>query len=224
MANGFFDAELTFVSSPLRLILFVCGHLVTQGYGALRLCSYVKEGIGELRVKLYCEMAERGRNDERLAHDAFWSCSFRSFQRSDTEAALNDWAKLGWSVARAAKEFARIHIRELDGCRGFPDPLYLQWYAGLIRICKDDGFPITEEPEVPGYGPHEDMVKILYARTAQERTFYPRAPGFADTVFPYAETTVRAATELAERERARVASHYAEWKRRVAEIDRRRRT
>lgn len=218
MSNSIFDAEITYSPSPLRLILFICRHLISRGYGGLRFYSYVKEGLGALRVGLYREMDERGRNGERLAYPQYSIGSFHGFQGSDWPTELDDYVSRRLSVARAAEEFEREHFRYLDGCRVTPEQSYIDWYDGLLGICREDGFPITEEPHLSGV---DQNTEIIFSDDSREPVSYSRPPGFGNTVFPFREDELwerRAMAALRESDVQRLGG-YAEWKRRVVEIE-----
>lgn len=219
MPNSIFDAEVTYIPSPLRLILFICRHLISRGYGGLRLYSYVKEGLGALRVGLYCEMDERGRNGERLAYAQRLIGSFHDFQGDDWPNEFDDYVSRRLSVALAAEEFEREHVKYLEACRAVPDQSYIEWYDGLLNICRDDGFPITEEPHLFGV---DRITEIIFSDDSLEPVSYSRPPGFGNTIFPFRENELwerRAMAALREPDAPRFDG-YAEWKRRVAEIER----
>lgn len=222
MSNSIFDADVTYSPSPLRLILFICRHLISRGYGGLRFYSYVKEGLGALRVGLYCEMDEHGRNGERLAYPKYSIGSFHDFQGSDWFSEFDDYVGRRLSVALAAEEFEREHFQYLEACRATPEQSYIDWYDGLLGLCRDDGFPITEEPDRRGPG----CTEIIFSDDGREPTSYSRPPGFGNTIFPFHEDKLRewrAMADLREHD-APPFDCYAEWKRRVAEIEARTRT
>ena len=223
MSTSIFNAETTYISSPLRLILFICRHLISRGYGGLRLYSYVKEGLGALRVGLYCEMDERGRNGERLAYAQRLFGSFHDFQGDDWPNEFDDYISRRLSVTQAAEEFERKHLAYLKACCLAPDKGYVEWYDGLLSICREDGFPITEEPDRPGFGQNGNMTEIFFSKAGREAVFYPRPPGFGDTIFPFKENELRRWRPMVGLGKPDSPSFdgYAEWKRRVAEIEER---
>lgn len=218
MSTCIFNAATTYISSPLRLTLFLCRHLIDRGYGGLRLYSYVKEGLGALRVGLYCEMDERGRNGEHLAYSKQSLGSFHDFQSSDWSDEFDDYVSRRLSVATAAEEFERMNYRDLKTYRAAPEQSYIDWYDGLLTICREDGFPITEEPDLFGA---DRNTEIIFSDDSREPAFYPRPPGFGNTIFPFQEYELRKwrAMDELRQERAPRIDAYAEWKRRVAEIE-----
>ncbi len=218
MSNNIFDAEATYISSPLRLILFVHRHLIDRGFGGLRFYSYVKEGLGALRVGNYFEMDERGRNGERFGCLQQLPWSFHDFERSDYFCEFDDYVSRGLSVAQAAAEYERKNLRSFESLRAAPEQSYIDWYNGLLSICKEDGFPITEEP----LNCRADRsIEIIFSDDRRAPVSYSQAPGFSSTIFPYSSNAwweKRRQDAIRAKEPPPI-DHYAEWKRRVAEIE-----
>ncbi len=219
MSNNIFDAEATYISSPLRLVLFICRHLIDRGYGGLRLYSYVKEGLGALRVGVYCEMDERCRYGERLACLPQLIGSFHDFQDSDYFCEFDDYVSRRLSVAQAAEEYERENLRFLEAYRAAPDQRYIDWYDGLLNICREDGFPITEEPL---YCSADRSTEIIFSDDSRAPVSYSQPPGFSSTIFPLLSNArwERARLDAIRANEPPPVDCYAEWKRRVAEIER----
>lgn len=218
MSNNIFDAEATYISSPLRLVLFICRHLIDRGYGGLRLFSYVKEGLGALRVGVYCEMNERCRNGERLACLSQLIGSFDDFHDRDY-CEFADYASRRLSVAQAAEEYERKNLRFLEAYRAAPEQSYIDWYDGLLSICMEDGFPITEDPLYCGA---DRSTEIIFSEDSRAPVSYPQPPGFSSTIFPLVSNArwERARLDAIRAKEPPPVDCYAEWKRRVAEIER----
>jgi hypothetical protein len=171
---------------------------------------------------MYCMMNERGRNAELLAYPPFWTYRFNHFKRdSHWLSVFDEYVERNLSVSQAAVEFERKYGTELDACRGSSDPDYVDWYDQLLALCRDDGFPITEEPQRRGYGHDGSMSEVRYSQADLQWTLHPRPPGFGSTSFPYLEMLWQIEERRLEAQEARRKANYAEWQRRVAEIDRR---
>lgn len=220
MKKASFDAKTTYIRSPLRLILFMCRHLLDQGYGTLRFYSYIKEGLEALRVAMYFELVERGRNGERLALDPFCLTSFSGFEQSNW-SLLNDCVRDGLSVDGAASKFAIKHCNPFGKWHLPPDHAYVDWLDGVINVCHDDGFPITESPGRASFKGGNPLVNIVFAHRRGREIFINRPPGFDATVFPYREYDFFLAEEARAKEEKRLKNNYEQWKARVAEIQRR---
>ena len=121
--------------------MFVHRHLIDRGYGGFRFYSYVKEGLGALRVGTYFEMDERGRNGERFGCLDQLPWSFHGFERSDYFCEFDDYASRRLSVAQAAAEYERKNLRFFEALRAAPEQSYIDWYDGLLSICREDGLP-----------------------------------------------------------------------------------
>lgn len=184
MANGPFDPNETFIQSPLRLILFVTRELIVRGYEGLRFYSYVKEGIGALRVGMYFEKPETGPNGEQIAFPSFWLGSFNGFLNDDS-----DWPGLfensvhrQESVAQTTAGFEQTYLTAYAPARHHGAAKYLEWIDGVLAVCADDGFPITEEPNRDGLGSDGNQAMIVFNGPSQE-VLVPRPPQFGNTVF-----------------------------------------
>ena len=135
------------------------------------------------------------------------------------QSEFDDYVSRRLSVALAAEEFERRHFRYLEACRAVPEQSYIDWYGGLLSICRDDGFPITENPHLFGV---DRNTEIIFSDDSREPAFYSRPPGFGNTIFPLQKDELRelrAMVDLGQPDAPRFDG-YAEWKRRVAEIER----
>ena len=199
--------------------MFVHRHLIDRGYGGFRFYSYVKEGLGALRVGTYFEMDERGRNGERFGCLDQLPWSFHGFERSDYFCEFDDYASRRLSVAQAAAEYERKNLRFFEALRAAPEQSYIDWYDGLLSICREDGFPITEEPLCCRA---ERSIEIIFSDDSRAPVSYSQSPGFSSTIFPL-QSNARWESARLDAIRANEpppVDCYAEWKRRVAEIER----
>lgn len=120
----------------------------------------------------------------------------------------------GFSVCGLLWLFAEMCLYLID------ELVPIDWYDGLLSICREDGFPITEEPYLFGVDRNTD---IIFSDDSRESVSYSRPPGFGNTVFPFREDELwegRAMAALREFDTPSIDG-YAEWKRRVAEIEER---
>lgn len=198
--------------------MFVHRHLIDRGFGGLRFYSYVKEGLGALRVGNYFEMDERGRNGERFGCLQQLPWSFHYFECSDYFCEFDDYVSRRLSVAQAAEEYERENLRFLEAYRAAPDQRYIDWYDGLLNICREDGFPITEEPL---YCSADRSTEIIFSDDSRAPVSYSQPPGFSSTIFPLLSNArwERARLDAIRANEPPPVDCYAEWKRRVAEIE-----
>lgn len=204
-------------SGPLKLIIPIFRHLITTGYGGLRFVSYFKEGLGALRVAPYCELQERGEHGEILARPYFDIWSFSSHS-GFTNSRIDRIGYEMLSDAEAASIIVDAYGAALQFGAYAPSSAYVAWFDGLISVCGEDGFPITEEPSLPGFGPSNNSVEIIRF-SGENKCLYPRPDGFSSTRFQEIERRRALQAESYALEKARLEANRIEWKRRVSEID-----
>lgn len=222
MTNDSRDANGNRVEPPLRQLLFVCYRLLQEGYEDLRFFSYIKEGLGVLRVAMYFEQPPDGKHVEPLADDPFYLGSFSSFDAPDSAGLFVPFSESESNGTRYGTPFEarffhlmqkRSHPRYLD---------YLRWYQLVMSECKDDGFPITEDPVGTGFGVDGTQANVVFRDRARTSKLIARPPGFGNTRFPSCEARAEEFRRTAEAESQRVSKNYEDWKRRVGEIQRHR--
>lgn len=121
------------------------------------------------------------------------------------------------SVAEVAEIFQKEMLSEHSGWQSAPSDKYLAWLDSVIAVCGDNGFPITEEPGMPGFGTGGVMIECMFA-DRRPIVLLPRPPKFAETLFPFNEYNRWLRNHEMELAKAKRKANYSEWKRRIAEI------
>jgi hypothetical protein len=199
-----------------NLFMYVIRHLVGHGYGTIRFYTYIKEGLGALKIAMYLEMREQGRNGEPLAIPFFLD-SFSSFDDPGHSAYWREYTQKQLSVAEVAEIFKKEMLSGHSGWQSAPSDKYLAWLDSVIAVCGNNGFPITEEPGMSGFGTGGVMIECMFA-DHRPVVFLPRPPKFAETLFPVNEYNTWSRNHEIELAKAKPKANYSEWKRRIAEI------
>lgn len=130
-----------------RLIMEMIGELHRMGYGKLKILCYVKEGIGQWRSKIFAS----DRWDDQ--------------SRNQMEPSVFEWRPFGAESAKQASlKFleASSHRELLKKALG-QDPVYVEWYAEMLKRTAPDGVLEMERPddiEIHG-GPNGLAVQTL---------------------------------------------------------------
>jgi hypothetical protein len=138
--------------SLLRLALLTVRELIRRGYGQVRLHSYIKGGLGALRVG-YCRQppgAPPPRSSRTPGVERFFFTSFGGFDYVDDWGnPLSEAKKHGLGLEEVADSFVERYAGALSRARGEAPEAYVAWLDDVIEATAPDGFPITD-PEMGG--------------------------------------------------------------------------
>jgi hypothetical protein len=214
---------------PLRRLLLTQRELMLCGYGRLRFFSYVKDGLGMLRVFWFALHREQNIGVAQQAHDPLLVMSTGSFEGRPSVGL--DFADDDIPIRMVAERLAATWT----SAEGPPDDDYLFWYDRMLHVCGEEGFPVTEAPDVLGVTDDENGIRLLIADgaaaaqvmarlsavsdwTVSDELLIPRPPNFCVS-FPAREVRKTAEQAVHEAELQRIANNQLEWKERVSAID-----
>lgn len=182
---------------PPRQVFLICHELIKRGYEDLRFLSYIKEGLGALRIFLYRELPERGSRGEALAESPFFHLSefdgdiFHPQYPSELGRGEPDHelSKVDWFEAK--------YLHSRPKCSHPGGRRYLEWYEVAMTACGESGIPITGYPCDPV---HEYDGRYIGIMRGDSTSLIPRPPDFGNTRFLVDEARALEALRLQQAE------------------------
>lgn len=171
-------------------LLSVLRELHGIGYRGLRFYSY-RRWIGTLAIIIYREMPVSASSGEALyvplcSFEVKPDLTFRYPSKLD-----HAWGHVGISVVAASRQFADIHLCDLDAGIGVFEREYSAWLDIAIDLCPFGCLPLTGEPKEVAQG-NKTQVALFPEDYFQrgvgplrESILLPAPPGLAGAIDPY---------------------------------------
>ncbi|NMG00897.1 hypothetical protein GPA27_26305 [Aromatoleum toluolicum] len=171
-------------------LLSVLRELHGIGYRGLRFYSY-RRWIGTLAINIYREMPVSASSGEALyapirGFEVKPDLTFRHPSKRD-----HAWGHVGIPVGAAARQFADIHLRDMDAGIGVFDGEYSEWLDSAIDLCPFGRLPLTGEPKEVAQGKATQVALFPEDHFQRgvvpllESIFLPAPPGLAGAIDPY---------------------------------------